>query len=153
MDDLLSALKTAIAAASSLSYLRGTEILEDKTLPPEELGFPFVGLLDGGTAPRSMPGQKKVEELTVEVVPYQSILLDSPGAAVVGSEAQLGTQGKGVIKIAKDLETLLVDNFLNQEKIHFAFLSRQDKSQALVNEEKGLLIVMKPLTFTYRRYV
>lgn len=153
MDTLLDALRTTIKNAGTLSYLRATEILEDRTLVPEEPGFPIVGLLDGGTAPRSMPGKKEIEELNVDVVPYQSIMLDQPGAGVMGSQAQLGAQGKGVLLIAKDLKTLLVDNFLGVAKIHFAYLTRQERSQVLFNENRGLLIVMKPLTFTYRRYV
>lgn len=148
MKALLNALKPAIK--TGLTYLRAVEVIDSELLPLEEPGFPFVGLLDGGTVEKSMPGKKDLEELTVKVVPYQSILLDEPGAGVMGSTAQLGDQGTGVLDMAAALKTLLNDNFLGLN-FHFAHLQRREPSQAL-SKDSGL-IVMKPLIFNYRRYV
>ena len=81
MDVLLNTLKTAIKDATALAYLQAVEVIEDETFVPEEPGFPLVGLIDGGTVPRSMPGKKDIETLTVGVVAFQSIALDEPGAS------------------------------------------------------------------------
>lgn len=149
MEDLLNALKTEIAA--NLNYLGGVDILDGEEFVPEEAVFPVVGLLDGGTVHQSMPGKKDLDILSVKIVPYQAVILDTPGASIMGSEAQLGTAGKGVLKIAKDLQALLNDNFLSVAKIHYAHLDREDASENLAKGQD--YITMKRLHFSYRRYV
>lgn len=149
MEDLLKALKTEIAA--NLSYLGAVEILDGEEFVPGEAIFPLIGLLDGGTVHQSMPGKKDLDVLSVKIVPYQAVFLDTPGASIIGSETQLGAAGKGVLKIAQDLQTLLNDNFLSVAKIHYAHLDREDASENLARESD--FITMKRLHFTYRRYL
>lgn len=150
MKDLLTALTAAIPAG--LSYLTWCGVIENELLAPEELAFPFVGLIDDGTRFESRPGKHDIEILNVGVVGFQSIALDDPGASIMGSAAQLGDAGKGVIDIAIALRTLLNDNFLDQSKINFAHCERMRPSQS-VTRSGDPWMTFKRLDFSYRRYV
>jgi len=145
---LLDALAAAIAA--TLPYLSWVGVLDNELLPPEEPAFPLVGLRDGGIVHASQPGRTDLDTLTVHVIPYQSIVLTHPGGAVMGSEAQLGDQGKGLLDISAALRTLLNDNFLGLAGIHYAHCDRQAQTQTLP-QPSGALIQLQRLTFTYRR--
>lgn len=148
MQTLLNAMKTEIE--DNLTYLKWVGVVDSENLPPEETGFPFVGLKDGPVPRISQPGKKDIESFTVFVIPYQSITLVEPGGSVMGSETQLGDVGKGLLKIGGELENLLEDNFLNLN-VHFAHLDRFDPTDPLVGED-GRLIQMQRYHFMYKRY-
>lgn len=147
METLLSTLKTTIAAG--LIYLRAVEVIEAEEFVPEEPGFPLVGLLDGGLVPISRPNQKDQEQLTVGIVAYQAIALDAPGASIMGSETQLGDQGKGLLKIGAELKTLLNDNFLSLN-FYWAHLDRHHPTRPLRGEQYAF-IAYKRWDYSYRR--
>ena len=150
MKQLLTALTSQIAL--QVPYLRWVGVLESELLPPEEPGFPIVGLLDGGTVNDSRPGQKDIQTLTVIVLPYQSIILDEPGAAMMGSD-HLGSEGKGLLEMGDRLRTLLNDNFLNLS-FYWAHCDRQEPCRTLQSIKKDDTFVQyQRNTFTYRRYV
>lgn len=149
MKALLDALVTAISA--DLTYLRWTGVLDSELLPPEEPGFPLVGLKDGGITRESRPNKKDIETLTVLVIPYQSLFLAEPGGAVLGSTAQLGTQGTGLLAMGAALKTLLDDNFLGLN-FYWAHCDRESPTDTLAGDD-GNLIQLQRYTFSYRRYV
>ena len=150
MKDLLTALAAAIPAG--LAYLNWCGVIENELLAPEGIAFPFVGLIDDGSLYQSRPGKHDIEALNVGVVAFQAIALDEPGASIVGSAAQLGDSGKGLLAIAAELRDLLNDNFLNQTKIHFAHCDRWRAAQS-VTKSGDPWMTFKRLDFTYRRYV
>ena len=150
MKDLLDALVAAIPAG--LAYLNWCGVIENELLAPEGVAFPFAGLIDDGSVYQSRPGKHDIEVLSVGVVAFQAIALDEPGASIVGSAAQLGDSGKGLLAIAAELRTLLNDNFLTLEKLHFAHCERWRASQS-VTKSGDPWMTFKRLDFGYRRYV
>ena len=150
---LLQVITTAIAAAPALSYLQWVGVLDSEYVPPpEEPGFPLVGLIDGGILPTSLPGRKDLEALSVRVVAYQSLLDAEPGAHLLGIATLPTNQGKGLLDIAQDLKVLLNDNFLSLTNIHYAHRDRVEPSEMVV-DPAGRFILMQKSWFTYRRYV
>lgn len=149
MKALLNALTTTIT--DNLSYLRWIGVIDNEQLPPEEPEMPIIGLRDAGLVSTSQPGKKDLEVLTVWVIPYQSIIDFDPGAAVMG-RTELGDQGTGLFDISAALKALLNDNFLGLP-FHFAWRSRVEQSQTLVNQDTGRLIQYQRNVFVYRRYV
>ncbi len=149
MKDLLTAMVAAIS--DSLNYLRWVGVIDSELLPNDHVGYPQVGLLEGGSVPKSMPGRKDLEELTVQAIVYQSIIESDPGGSIMGSGRESDFE-KGVLDITSDLIALLNDNFLSQEKIHYAHCDLIKPSQPLVGPDSQL-VSFKPLVFRYRRYV
>lgn len=148
MDNLLTAIKTDLAA--NLAYLQGVNILDDELLPPEEIGFPQVGIKDGDEENSPPAYQKDSEALRVRVTVYQSVLLQTPGASVMG-EATLGDQGKGVLAIAKDVKTRLHKNKLGLSGYYIARYRGAEASQTIFSEETARFAQRKTLLFEYVR--
>lgn len=149
MKQLLEALRTAIKA--SLPYLSDVVVLDDENLPPEEIPFPFVGLRDEGIDEASKPSKHDLETLRVAVIVYQSILLNEPGAAVIGSSASLGAQGKGLLEIGAELRILLNDNYLDIPTISYAHCDRRDGTEARTIDGESFISIHR-LHFSYKRY-
>jgi hypothetical protein len=150
MDALLTAIQNDLK--NSFAYLRGVVILDDELLPPEEIGYPQVGIIDDSwdNAPREF--QKGTEVLRVRVTAYQSVLLQTPGASVMG-EASLGDSGKGVIAIVKDIKARLHKNKLGLTDYYLARFKSAEPSQTIFSSDTAHLAQRKTLIFEYARTV
>ena|SRR5688572_6300527 len=151
MESLLNAITSDLE--TNLPYLHWVGVIEHEGLVPEEPGFPLIGLIEGGYTTQSLPGKKDLESLSVGVVAFQSILLTEPGAAIMGSTAQLGTAGKGLLAIGTDIKARLNDNLLAQPKIHYAHLDRGQAARPIADPNGQVIAMFKRFDFTYRRYV
>lgn len=146
MEQLLK--DTVARLTTELPYLNWVGVLDDELLPPATVEPPFVGLRDGGVLSPSAPDRKDREQLTVLVVAYQALNLGEPGAAVIGSEAQLGAAGKGLLAIQDDVRTALNDYLFN---FRFAFAHREalDASQVIASDHR--LLSLLRARYLYRR--
>lgn len=133
---------------SSLPYLHWIGALDDELLPPATVMPPFVGIKDGGLISPSLPGQKDKETLTVIVIAYHSINIGDPGAAVLGSEAQLGEAGKGLLAIHADIRSMLNDHLFSNR---FYFGHREDLQASRVIGNDQRLLSMQRAIYQYRR--
>ena len=151
----MEALLTAIVAdlETNLTYLEWVGVIEHEGLIPASPQFPMIGVIEGGYAAQSLPGKKDLETLNVGVVAYQQIILTEPGAAIMGSTAQLGDAGKGLLAIGADIKARLNDNVLAVAKIHYAHLERAQPSRPIADPNGEVIAMYKRFDFIYRRYV
>ena len=152
MDTLLVAVRDAIKNSASLAYLQGVNVIDDELLPPEEIGWPQVGVKDGDWDNEPKEFQKGTEILRVRVTAYQSVLLATPGASVMG-ETSLGDRGKGTLQIAKDLKTLLHKNKLGLSGYYLARLKKIEASRTIFSADTEHYAQMQSLGFEYARSV
>ncbi len=146
MKNLLNAIAEDLAL--NLAYLKWVKVIDSENLVPDGLEFPGVGLRDGAQSFGSLPGKKDMEQLTVMVVPYQSLSLGTPGAAVMGD-----VNFKGVLDICAEIRARLNDNRFTAifgEKIFYAHVDSFGASETLGTDE-GIFIQMKRIPITYRR--
>ena len=148
MDVLLNAIKTDLAA--NLPYLQGVNIIDDELLPPEEIGYPQIGIKDDSEENSAAQFQRDTEVLRVRVTIYQSVLLKEPGASIMG-EPSLGDRGKGVLQIAKDVKARLHKNKLGLAGYYGARYRSAEPSQTIFSEETAHLAQRKTLIFEYTR--
>lgn len=146
MEQLLRDIITRLQ--SSLPYLHWIGALDDELLPPATVMPPFVGVKDGGLLSPSLPGQKDKETLTVIMIAYQSLNLGETGAAVLGSEAQLGDAGKGLLAIHADIRSMLND-YLFDNRFYFAHREDLQASRVIGNDQR--LLSMQRALYQYRR--
>jgi hypothetical protein len=149
MQTLLSAIRTQ--APILLDYLQGCEVFEDETSLPMSCKFPYLGLLDGGITLESKPGKKDIQVLTVGFVAYQSIIINQPGASLMG-HATLGDRGKGLFAIGADLKAAFNDNFLGLN-FYWAHMDTQHPALTLLDDNLKVWVQFKRCDFTYRRYI
>jgi len=153
MNDLIEAIKADLVA--NLPYLKWVEAIDNELLPPDGVEFPGVGIKDGDESFQSLPSKRDLDQPTLLVVAYQSLTLATPGAAIMGETASLGDAGKGLIEIAKEIRARLNDNRFTTafgETILWAHIDAIAASETIGNEETGLLIQLKRITVTYRRF-
>ncbi len=150
MDALLTAIKNDLK--TNLLYLKGVNVIDDELLPPEEIGWPQVGIKDGTLENNPREFQKGTEVLQVRVTSYQSVLLHTPGASIMG-DASLGDAGKGVIAIGKDVKTRLHKNKLGLTGYYLARFKSAETSQTIFSSETEHLAQRQTLIFEYARSV
>ena len=154
MKTLLLAIQAALQAAPSLAYLHSVEILDDELLIPEEAAFPFVGLIAGDILYGSIPNRTDLEDYTVIVVPYQSLVLEEMGASIIGT-SNLSDEGKGTLEIGDDIRDVLNDNFLAQSpQFHFAHRGRVERPRTLWSPgdaDNQIYCTYQRSYYTYRR--
>lgn len=146
MEQLLRDIITRLQ--TSLPYVHWVGALDDIFLPPETVSPPFVGVKDAGLLAASFPGKKDDERLTLAVIVYQSVNTGEPGAAVLGSEENLGEAGKGLLAIHEDIRTLLND-YLFDNRFSFAHRERLDASRVIANDQR--LLSYQQAAYLYRR--
>lgn len=146
MEQLLRDIITRLQ--SSLPYLHWIGALDDELLPPATVMPPFIGVKDGGLLSPSLPNQKDKETLTVLVIAYQSLNLGETGAAVLGSEAQLGDAGKGLLAVHADVRATLNDHLFDNR---FYFAHREDLQASRVIGNDQRLLSMQRAIYQYRR--
>ena len=150
MEILLNAIVTDLK--TNLTYLNGVSVIDDELLPPEEIECPQVGVKDGDEENSPPVYQKDDEVLNVRVTIYQSLLLQTPGASIMG-EASLGPKGKGVLQIAKDVKARLHKNKLGLAGYYVARYRRGEASQTIFSEDTKHYWQRKTLLFEYVRSV
>lgn len=150
MDALLAAIQSDLK--TNLPYLRGVSIIDDELLPPEEIGWPQVGIKDGVWTRDPVPYGKNTESLEARVTVYQSVLLQTPGASIMG-EASLGDAGKGAIAIMKEVIARLDRKKLGLPDYFRAHFKSAEASQTIISEGTASLAQKKTLIFEYVRAV
>lgn len=150
MKSLLSAIVSDLE--TNLTYLKGVNVVDDEDLPPAEIGYPQVVLKDGDVDRDPQAYGKNTEMLTARVTVYQSVVINKPGAAVMG-EASLGDAGKGTLDIGDAIKTRLHKNTLSLSGYVRARFRRQEASQTVVNSESGEFSQRQTFIFEYLREI
>jgi hypothetical protein len=146
MQLLLQNIVTRIA--TNLTYLTWVGVLDNELLPPQSPSPPFVGLKDGGLSATARPGKTDLEELRINVVIYQSVMHEAPGASIMG-EPSLGDAGRGVLQIGEAIKGLLNDDLFSNT-FYFAHRDRVEPSNTIIDEEGRYLQYQRHL-YVYRR--
>lgn len=145
MKGLMIAIKNALRAASSLSYIRDDDIYitEDIEEIPPTVMFPAIEIKDGAIKNESHVSRRYVQYAYVEISVYQRVL--QPEESVVGT--------RGVLAIKDDVITVLRDNKLGftsgDGQIMHAFDSGEEPAQIVKNGEAKAQ--RKTVIFEYKR--
>lgn len=109
MKDLLSAIKTALRAATTYVRDRDIYITEDVRLIRSAGGYPAIGIKDNGSTYTVETSDQEKETMGVVIACYTQ--LDKPEAAIMGDPA---TGAKGLLDLAADILLALDTTFSGQ---------------------------------------
>lgn len=147
MKVILTALKTALQAAQTLSYVRDSDVFitEHEIFLPPQLRFPAIGIKDGPITYKVATQDQENDTLLVNVIAY--VQLQKPEASIMGDTT---ASQKGVLDVLADVRTLLKNNRLGNV-VDSAWPESEKESEVLVGDEQQA-IQMKILTMRYERY-
>lgn len=147
MKDLILAMQTALKDAAGLSYITDANIFitADENLLPITVGFPAIGLKDGGIT-KSLSAAPNVWTVpySVDVIVY--VLLSAGETAVIG---QTFPKIYGVLEIAPNIHTVLHENELSLSGMMMAYCNAESPSEWMGAEDVNIL--KKKLTYYYEK--
>ena len=148
MNALIKAIQTALKNAAGLSYITDANIFitPDENLLPVSVGFPAIGLKDGGISKEisATDGASLLWDVTytVDVIIY--IELSEGETPIIG---QTTPKIYGVLDIRDDIHTALHENELSISGVMMAYCANEGASEWMGTED--LNIQRKRLTYTY----
>ena len=147
MKDLIQAMQTALRDAAGLSYIADANIFitADENLLPITVGFPAIGLKDGGIT-KSLSAAPNVWTVTYSVDVIVYVLLSAGETPVIG---QAFPEIYGVLGIVPNIHTVLHENELSLSGIMMAYCNAESPSEWMGAED--INIQKKKLTYCYER--
>ncbi len=141
MKTLLLAIKARLQSDSTLGYIRDTDIFitENESLIPDCIKFPAIGIKDGSERNTQKLTKNYIQDQQVKIIVYQQVL--KSGESITGTH--------GVLDMASDVITSLIDNKLSISGIQNVFPTSSDPSELVGDEQE--MIQRKTITFTYTR--
>jgi hypothetical protein len=142
MKELVLAVKSRLQTDSNLSYVRDTDIwiTEDESILPVHTKFPAIAIKDGAVRNEQMLTGNYLQHAQVRITVYQQVLKSE--------ESIVGTHG--VLDMAADVITSLIDNSLSLTGIQNVFPVAEDASQLFGDEEE--MIQRKTIIMDYKRH-
>ncbi|MEW6378070.1 MAG: hypothetical protein AB1611_00530 [bacterium] len=142
MKELLKAIKTHLQADDTLSYVRDGDIsiISDENSIPAAGNFPAIVIKDGPIRNEQMLARNYLQHAEVRITVYQRIL--KPEESVMGTH--------GVLAVANDVVTSLIDQKLNLPGVQNVFPVSEDPSQLYGDKEE--MIQKKTITFVFTRH-
>jgi|Deesub1362B_J571_1020462.scaffolds.fasta_scaffold00331_37 hypothetical protein len=144
MKELLNAIKSKLK--TDLTYLRNVEIIPSEEFPPDEAGFPCVGLKDGEIVITSETKGYHIQLLEVFIYIYVSISINRE-ASIMGDVSQ-----KGVLEIEEDIINSLKNNNLGIDSIFWNYWKRRAPSETVTADFENF-VQRKDITFYYKKKV
>lgn len=147
MKDLIQAMQIALRDAAGLAYIADANIFitADENLLPITVGFPAIGLKDGGiTKTLSAAPDVWSVKYNVDVIIY--VLLSANETPVIG---QTFPEIYGVLDINANIHTVLHENELSLSGVMMAYCAGESPSEWMGNEDVN--VQKKTLTYYYER--
>lgn len=135
MRELLNAIKSALQAAETLSYVRDVDIYITPHLNyiPAGVQFPAIGIKDENIARAELASEQMEYMLRARLVVY--VDLAKAEASVTGDAA---TEEKGVLQIEEDLLSVLDENLLGTTGMISALSPSSSGSELFGDESETL---------------
>jgi len=147
MKNLILAIQTALRDAANLSYITDANIFitADENLLPITVGFPAIGLKDGGITKElvSVPNHWKIT-YNVDVTAYA--LLSAGETPIIGQADPLIY---GILDINANIHTVLHENELSLSGVMMAYCAAESPSEWMGAEDVN--IQKKKLTYYYEK--
>ena len=142
MKALMLAVKSRLQTDSTLNYVRDCDIwiTEDESLLPAAIKFPAIAIKDGPIKNEQKLCKNYVQDAAIKIIVYQQLLKTE--------EAITGTHG--ILDMASDVITSLIDNTLSISGIQNIFPIAESESGLFGDEEE--MIQRKTITIIYRRH-
>jgi len=147
MKTLILAIQTALRDAAGLAYIADADIFitADENLLPVTVGFPSIGLKDGGITKTIVAAPDKwTVKYNVDVIVY--VLLSAGETPVIGQAYPLIY---GVLDINANIHTILHENALSLSGVMMAYCASEGPSEWMGAED--INIQKKKLTYYYER--
>lgn len=147
MKTLIQAIQTALRNAAGLSYIADSNIFitADENLLPITVGFPAIGLKDGGIT-KTLSAAPNVWNVGYHVDVIVYALLSAGETPVIGQADPLIY---GVLDINANIHTVLHENNLSLSGVMMAYCSSEGPSEWMGAEDVN--IQKKRLTYYYER--